>query len=300
MGPITDEHKLTYQRNVALVVQQMRSLFESAFSYQSNLAGKRAQILDLIGKAKTNKNGSRGGDTPNIDVPTEPVWCKPDQYDTGYLFEKEDIIKALTDFQSPFVQSFGAAMARDPDIGTFAPALFGTRLIGEDGTTSQAWDSTNKVVTVGVGYSTTDDTTATGMNVKKIIRGLRLWQALKVDIQMEDKWMALDAQGVEELYRDITYINKDYRDKAVLEGKQVREILDVKIIPYEDLPDYDGSTRTAAMWCKSGMHWGEFSPLEITIGPNIAKKNRTQLYMEKWVGATRSEDAKVLKVLNKK
>jgi hypothetical protein len=29
------------------------------------------------------------------------------------------------------------------------------------------------------------------------------------------------------------------------------------------LANYDGSTYTGALWCKSGMYWGEFDPLTV-------------------------------------
>jgi hypothetical protein len=82
---------------------------------------------------------------------------------------------------------------------------------------------------------------------------------------------------MEDLYRDITYVNTDYRSKSVLEGKQVREIMGITIIPADGSAAqaaYDGSTDTGALWCKSGMLWGEFSPLRTDIPLRADKMNR--------------------------
>lgn len=62
---------------------------------------------------------------------------------------------------------------------------------------------------------------------------------------------------------------------------------------------YDGSTDTAALWCKSGMLWGEFSPLRTDIPLRADKMNRPHPQAEQWLGATRTEDYKVVKILNK-
>lgn len=300
MGPITDAHKLTYQRNVQLAVQQLRSLLEAGFTYAGYLAGRQAQMLELMGASEAIIDGTRGGDTPNIDSNIEPVWVRPRQIEWGKVIEKEDAIKALTDYQSPFVQVGAAAVKRAKDT-ILASAIFGDRLIGQDGTTVQSYDSASGVrrVTEGIGASATDDTTATGMNVRKILRGKRLFQAEHIDLDQEKLVCFLNAKEIEDLYRDITFVSKDYRDKAVLEGRQVLEVADVKIIHTEGLANVDGDTHCAAMACMSGLHWGEFSPIETKVEPNPAKKYRPHPYMETWLGATRSEDKKVVEIYNK-
>lgn len=296
MGPVTDGHKLTYKENVMLAVQQKKSKFEQAFTYQNDLKGRIACMLELIGATTAIIDGNRGGDTPNIDNQIEPVWVTPHQIEWGKLIEKEDAIKALTDYQSPFVQAGAAAIVRGRD-SVFASAIFGDRKIGQDGTTVSSYDTTNKVVAVGVG-----STAATGMNLAKISRAKRYLLAAQVDLDMEDLWGVLNAQEQEELYNDIL-ANATMPDakKAVVDAsmKQVVSVGGVKFVNYESMSNYDGSTYTAAIWCKSGMHYGDFDPLQTRAEPNPAKKYRVHPYMENWWGASRSEDVKVIKVLNK-
>lgn len=297
MGPVTDAHKLTYQRNVQLAIQQKRSKFEPAFTYHSDLKGRQAQLLEQIGATEAILDGARGGDTPNIDANIEPVWVRPRQIEWGKLIEKEDAIKALTDYNSPFCQNGAAAIVRGRD-GIFAGAIFGSRLIGQDGTTSVAWDNTNRLVASTVGSS--DGQTATGMNVKKLVRALRLYEEQEVDVEQEQIFAAMSSQAIEELYYDITYVNKDYRDRAVLEEKRVREILGIKIIPWQRFTDYDASTARAAVWLKSHMHYGDFDPLTTSAEPNPAKKYRLHPYMENWFGSARHADVGVVELRNKK
>lgn len=300
MGPITDAHKLTYNANVQLAVQQKTSKFDMAFTYATGLSGRTAQLLELIGETTAVVDLGRKADTPDIDNSIEPVWVIPRQLAWGKLIEKEDHIKALTDYQSPFVQAGAKAMVRGKDV-ILSQAIFASRKIGQDGGSTSAW--AGSTVGVGVGYSATDDTTATGMNVKKILRARRYLAANQVDIGDEELFLSLNAQGIEELFRDLTFISSDYRDRKVLDAPERLDILNVTVMPANDgnaaFANYDGSTYTAALWAKSGMHWGEFDPLSTAVPLRADKMNRPHPMMEQWLGATRSEDKKVVKILNK-
>lgn len=301
MGPITDAHKLTYSANVQLAVQQKRSKFDMAFTYVPGLSGKTATILELIGETSAVVDLGRKADTPDIDNTIEPVWIVPRQLAWGKLIEKEDAIKALTDYQSQFVQAGAKAMVRGKDI-ILSQSIFASRKIGPEGSTTSAWNG--KTVGVGVGYSATDDTTAAPMNVRKVLRARRYFSESQIDVGDEEVFMSLNAQQIEELFRDLTFISADYRNRKVLDEPERIDILGVTVLPPNDgkaaLADYDGSTYTGAIWCKSGLHWGPFDPLTINVPLRPDKMMRPHPQMEEWLGATRSEDAKVMKILTKK
>lgn len=301
MGPISDAHKLTYQANVELAIQQKKSRLDVGFNYISGLSGRQATVLELIGVTSAVVDLGRKADTPDIDNQIEPVWMIPRQLAWGKLIEKEDAIKALTDYMSPFVQAGAASMVRGKDV-ILSQAVFGSRKIGADGSTTSAW--AGRTVGVGVGYSATDDTTAAGMNVKKILRARRLMAADQVDLMDEMLFFSGNAQATEELFRDITFISGDYRNSKPLDRPEYVDILNTMVLPPNDgsaaFADYDGSTYTSAIWAKSGMHWGEFDPMRTDAPLRPDKMNRPHPQMEQWLGATRSEDYKVVKVLNKK
>jgi hypothetical protein len=301
VGPITDTHKLTYIANVQLAVQQRRSRLDMAFTYQSGLSGRQMTILELIGSTSAVIDLGRKADTPDIDNQIEPVWIRPRQLAWGKLIEKEDAIKALTDYQGDFTQAGAAAMVRGKDT-ILAQSVFANRIIGADGTSTSAW--AGQTVGVGVGASATDDTTATGMNVRKLLRGRRYLQAGQVETGDEELFYTGNAQQIEELFRDITFISRDYRSSKPLETPDEEQmILNVHILRANDgaagLANYDGSTYTSALFCKSGMRWGEFDPLTINVPLRPDKMMRPHPQMEQWLGATRTEDAKVVKVLTK-
>ena len=307
-GPVSDTYKLQYSRLVLLAVQQRKSRFEMGFSYAPDLSGRQKMIMDLLEPTTAIVNGIRGGDTPNIEANHEPVWCTPIQIEWGKLIEKEDYIKALTDYESPYVQGGGAAIVRGRDL-VFGTAILGSRIIGLDGTTTQAWVNTyvnqaganvSRAVPNTVGSA--DGLTATGMNVRKINRGIRIFNAQYVETDYEELWGALNAQGMEELYNDITTINTDFAKMAVLDEQKriVKRVAGVNWVSYEALPDIDANDFGGTMWCKSGMWYGDFDPITTRAEPNPSKKYRVHPYVENWFGATRSEDAKVIQISNAK
>jgi hypothetical protein len=307
-GPVSDTYKLQYSKLVLLAVQQKRSRFEMGFSYAPDLQGRQKMILDLVEPTTAIVGGLRGGDTPNIEQNHEPVWVQPLQIEWGKIIEKEDYIKALTDYESPYVQSGAAAIIRGRDL-VFATAILGSRIIGLDGTTTSAFTTTftnqaggtsNRYCPNTVGSA--DGQTATGMNVRKLNRCKRVLKQQYVETDYEEFWWCGNAQADEELFNDIITINTDYRKMAVLDEQErtVQRVASVNIVTYENLPttpavpNDTGTDNLAAFWCKSGMWYGDFDPLTTNVAPNPAKKYRLHPYMEEWFGATRSEDAKVV------
>lgn len=301
MDVIQTAHKLTYKANMDLAVQQVRSTLTDAFTFQPELKGKKAQFIELYGSTTAVRNLGRRADTPDIESPVEPVWITPEQLAWGRIMEVEDAIKNVMNPASQFIAAGAAAMERGKD-EILAGAVFAQRRIGEDGATLSSW--AGQTVGVGVGFSATDDTTAAPMNVRKIMRVRRYFSADKINLRGEKIFVSLNAQQHEELFRDLTFVSADYRDKKPLDHPEDINILGVTLLEANDgsagFADYDGSTLTGAAWCKSGMHWGQFEPRRDDIPLRPDKLNRPHPHSEEWLGASRSEDKKVIKILTKK
>lgn len=292
---ISSTTKLKYQAMVELAVQQRVPKFERAFTFHGDLKGRQTQVLDLVGSTTAIVDGARGGDTPNIAGSHDQVWCRPRQVEWGTIIEKEDAIKSLEDFQSPYVQSGALAVMRAKE-AIFAAALYSSKITGVDGLTTEAYSSTNRLVAETVG--SVGGATAVGMNVTKILNAFKLLEDAEINVEDEEIFLALNSQEILDLYSDLTYVNKDYRSKAVIEEKRVLSILGVDIISTQRLPNLDSDTHRAFLWLKSGMHNGDFSPIETSVERDPNKKYRPRPYMETWVGATRGENAKVIEIQN--
>lgn len=292
-GPVTDAHRVTYRENVKLALQEKKDQFGDRFSYIDNVNGKEMRVTDIVGKIEARIDAAEGGDTPDLEGTHEPVWVRPRRIDWGKLIKKEDQIKALTDYKSEYVQAGVNGIIRAKN-GLLASALFGPRLIGNEVPVSTPWNGK----TVAVDYGSTG--TPNRMSVDKILKALENFQQDDVEVDEEMISIAMNPQQNRELYEDITFTSKDYRDKSVMENKQVREILGMPIFITKRIADYDGSTATAAIFCQSGMHWGPAMPIDIKSAPNPAKQFREHAYIEHWIAVTRSEDALAQKILSKK
>ena len=294
-GPVTDAHRVTYQENVALALQERKAQFDIAFTYTSQVSGKQVQVVDIIGASEARLDAAEGGDTPDIDANHEPVWMRPRRIDWGKVIRIEDAIKALTDFKSPYVQGGSRGVVRKKN-QILAEAIFGPRLIGNEVPVSTPW--AGRTVPVDLGSTGTPN----GMSVKKILNGMRLMEEDEVVIEEEEPYLALDPEEVESLWNDLTFVSKDYREQAQMDdiNKRVMAIFGIPIIPTKRIADADATTSTAGFFLKSGMHWGDAMPMTIKSAPNPAKQYREHPYIEQWLAATRSEDAKAVKILNKK
>ncbi|UZE47916.1 phage capsid protein [Rhodopseudomonas sp. P2A-2r] len=294
-GPVSDTHRIMYRDQTILAIQEKHRQFDDFFNYLDGMSGKQVQVTQIIGPSEARLNAPEGGDTPDIESTHEPIWAKPTRIDWGKLIKKEDQIKALTDYKSEYVQGGANAYVRAHN-ALLASAVFGPCLIGNEVPTSTSWAGrTVPVDLIAPG-------TPAGMSVKKILNGMQLMETDDITLEEESLALAMTAVENEQLWNDLTHISKDYRSKAQLDdmSQRVRTIFDIPIIITKRLGQYDASTYQAGLFCRSALHWGPFMPMDIKSAQNPAKQFREHVYIEGWEAATRSEDYKVVKILNKK
>jgi hypothetical protein len=258
-------------------------------------SGKQFAIIDLIGDSEAREDAPEGGEHAGHRSRSRAgLGASPKRFDWGKTLKVEDQIKALTDVQArPMCRAASQAIVRKRN-AFFASCFFGNRLIGNEVPSSVAWAGPS----VPADYEATG--TASRMSVRKILGGLRKFEEVFVDVEMEQIGIAMNAQQNEELYQDIQFTSKDYQDRTVFAGKTVREFMGMAIISTQRIAQYDANTWQGAMFCKSGMHCGPAWPLNVQSAQNTDKEFREQVYIEEWDVCTRSEDNKVCQILSKK
>jgi len=294
---VTAAQRLEYTGNVQLALQQKKNYLEMCATYQPNLTGRQARVVELFGARGYKKNPPRGGTLQPTGGTIEQVWCKPTHIVTDeWVLEDEDKFKNMTDYQSSYVQSDAATIHRAKN-EILADALIAARIIGEDGTDTAAFSNPNG--SVAVNYVPTGAATDSGLTVPKIVKGLELLELGEVDVENEEIFLRCTSTQITNLYNDLMFTNKDYRDRAVLDEarKSVREILNVKIIRQPNaLVPKASTTRACTLFAKSGLAYGDFMPVESHIGRSIERFDRVVGFSEMWCGATRMEDAKFVTV----
>jgi hypothetical protein len=298
MGDITQTHRLTFQNNVALAIQQLQSAYRDAFTFQPNLKGRQAQVLELVGPSEAIIDGARGGDTPHIEPQLEDVYMRPRRIEWGRLVEKADEIKNPLDVGSKYMQEAGGAVNRAED-RIYRSAFFGNRLVGMDGQTSQAMTLAAGFNLVPINYVNSGAAANSGLTYEKIVWGLALLAGNQVDMEREQFFMSVTRVQEANLYNMREFINADWTKTLVVDegNKRIKSFMGVSFLRDQSLgTNGTAGQRRCPLWAKSGMHRGEFSPLDTKMERNAGKSYRVHLYLEEFVGASRSEDGKVVAI----
>src|SRR3990167_4926820 len=129
-----------YQANVELLLQQSDSRLRGAFTVGTHV-GKAASIVEQFGSAVAQLKTGRHADTPLLDLSQDKRWVFPLDYEWASLIDHEDKLRMLIDPTSPYARAGAAAMSRAMD-DEILDKIFGTNFTGENGTTSDTFDTT--------------------------------------------------------------------------------------------------------------------------------------------------------------
>jgi len=286
---ITTASVQEYKTNVELLMQQQESRLRGMVSTDSYV-GKQASAIEQFGEATAQKRTSRHSDTPLLNLSQDKRWVFPIDYEWASLIDQVDKLRMRISPEGQYTKAAAAAMLRAID-DELILAFFASAFKGENGTTSDAFDTT----THGVGHDVGG--TASGLNVAKLQLGLRkLMTAHKGDI-MEPTYGAISSYEHDLLLKEIQVVNKDYNGgAAVLENGRIRRFMGFEFALTERLTT-DGTDRLIPLWVKSGMHLGVWQDLMASIDKRADKGNSWQVYTSMTIGATRTQAGKVIRVL---
>ncbi len=296
--PIPAMYRATFQDNVILACQQTRSRLLDYCTFHPNLKGDMARAIQIVAARTARRNSPRGAATPRIEGRLEEVYVTPEKLDDGFLEEKEDDIKLVTDLLNPNLQAMAAAHERGKD-AIIAEAWFGPRRTGKNGLVIEAYNNPNGIVAHD--YVPIGSATASRLTFDKIVRAISLLSISEADLMRDKAVMAITNQQMEDLYRMVQYTSADYRSKMVLDKltETVVSFMGVEFVrlPASLIPTITTATRRRnPLWLKSGLHYGEFHPLQTTIDRDPTSNFNIQAYSVQFFGATRSEDVKVVEV----
>jgi Phage capsid protein len=304
---VQQHHVLQFTRNVEHLLQQMGGKLPGYVS-RGSYTGKSAAVVDQVGTIGVTRNRARHADTPHVSVPGDRRWVNPTTITTSTLIDQIDDARMLIDLRSPYAKAITEALGRadDDEIGA---AFFGTSAIGEQGQGTVAFPAA-QIVGVNVGG------TNSGMNVPKLRAAKRLLMASGLDLAREKAYIAITATEHDNLLGELQVTSLDYNVKPTLVEGRVSEFMGFSFIHVEwQGTNTDGSaaypialptiapgglastTRNIPVWVESGMHYGQWNGLELRIDPRPDKNYNTQLWAEQMVGATRTQEKKVVQIV---
>jgi hypothetical protein len=276
-----------YKSNVEMLLQQSGSRLRDKVMTSSH-TGKAASIVEQFGSATAQVKTGRHSDTPLLDLSQDKRWVFPLDYEWASMIDNEDQLRALVNLTSPYAVAGANAMNRAID-DVLLTAIFGTNYKGENGTTSETFDSAYEVG-VNVGG------TASALNVAKLQSAVRLLMLANKGELSEAVYGAISSYEHDSLIKEVQVANKDYGNSAVLVDGRVKRFMGIDFTITERLNITSGN-RLVPVWLKSGMNLGVWNDIKAEIGPRPDKSYATQVYLAMTLGATRTQLGKQIRVL---
>jgi len=271
-----------------MLLQQSDSRFRQRVTTGTHV-GKAASIVEQFGSATAILKTGRHSDTPLLDLSQDKRWVFPNDYEWASLIDNQDKLRMIIDPTSPYAMAGANAMNRAMD-DVILTAVFGTNFKGENGTTSETFDTTNYQVGVNVGG------TASALNVAKLQSAVqKLLLANKGDLS-ESINGAISSYEHDSLLKEIQVVNKDYSNSAVLENGRVKRFMGVDFFLTERLNITSGN-RLIPIWVKSGVYLGLWNDIDTKVSERADKGYATQVYLCMTLGATRTQAGKQIQVL---
>lgn len=282
-----------FSANIKLRLQQEGSRLRNCVMTGTHI-GEQASPVDQYGAISANLVTGRYNPMPNTEAPTDRRWVLPQDYDVNQLLDSFDKLRLLADPMSAYVKNASNALGRAMDIEILARML-GTNQTGKSGGTATAASTTN-VVNVAQGAAS-----ASNMTVAKLREARRLLMSQNVDFMNEEIYVVLNATAHDSLLAEVQVISTDFNDKPVLVEGRVEKFLGFNIITTELLTtgtdDAAGTSTACFAWVKSGVYLGIWDDMKTKVSERDDLQGiPMQAYVKATFGATRLEEAKVVKI----
>lgn len=288
-----------FANSVALLAQQKTTKLQQAVTVGSGHYGEQASPVDQVGLIEASENTERFTPMPRTDAPTDRRWVLPRTWDINQNYDKNDLIRQITDPKSALAQAALAGMGRRKDL-TIIDGLLNANQTGKSGTTSTTLPNT-QVVSVGVGGA------ASKLNVAKIREAKKILMANDIDVASEELYFIIDAAAHAALLAEVQVTSKDYnaaRDgMPILKEGMIDRFFGFQFIHSERLLSFNGTDDAAGTSTPCIAFVKSMAYLGIWKDTNTRIDERTdlrgipwQLYTDATFGACRLQEKGIVKV----
>ncbi len=256
--------------------------------------GDQASPADFLGAVEATDITTRFEPMPRTDANLTRRWVKPTDCDVNQMIDKFDTLRILTDPQSAYVMNSVRALGRKKDKRILG-AFFTAATTGVKGGSTTAWTTSNAVTVSEAGG------TNSRLNVAKMILLKEKMEALHVDFDSEEVYIAIPAKDNSALMNEAMVTSQDFnpQDRPVLKDGKIRYFLGFNIVSVELVEtELTGTNvRYLPVWAKSGMYHGVWNDITTSLSKrNDIRGEPWQAYAYMTDGATRLEENKVFRV----
>lgn len=282
-----------YTTNVAMLLAIKGGKFRP-FVTEGTYKGESGAVVDQYGAVEMQEVTSRFQPMGRVDAAVNRRWVYPVDYDLAQMVDEFDKLRLMLDPTSSLVKLGAEGVARKVD-DIIADAFFGDAKTGKNGGTTETFDTTNHRVDAAIGAAAD-----TGLNVDKIVEGVRLLENANVDTETEMPIMAITPTQHANLKRQMQVVSGDFYRKAgepiMSKDGRVTEWGGVRFVVSKLVPS-NASYRLCPMWVPSGMHLGVWKEPSARVDQRADIKGVPyQLYTSMTMGATRVEPGRVIQI----
>jgi len=279
---ITTAMKEQYNATIQVLMQQKESRLEAAVRVETGAFG-RNEFFDQIDSTAAVKRTTRHGDTPLISTPHLRRRVSLGDYDWADLIDTFDALKTVADPEGKYVTNATYALNRAKDDEIIA-ALIATAYGGIDGSTSYAFDTTNKQILHA----------STGMTLAKLLSAKQKLDQDEVD--PEGRFFLIGSKQLNTDLLNTTEVKSaDYNTVKALAQGDVDTFLGFKFIRSERLA-LASSVRYCYAFQKNTVVLAYNSNIITDIGPRRDKNMSTQVYAGMSIGASRMDEKGIVQV----
>jgi len=272
-----------YESSVHTLAQQKMSRLRPAVRNETFQG--RHDFFDRIGATAAVKKTTRFGNTPVVDTPHSRRRLACVDYEISDYIDKQDRARLGSSPDNIYVQAQAMAIGRayDDEIIT---AFDGSAWSGETGTTEVTWETTQDVPAGG-----------TGLTISKLISAKELLDAAEVGDPDEPRFIVCQAKQITNMLNQTEVKSTDYNTVAALVEGKVDTFMGFKFIRSQRLGLYSAGIRKAFCWIKPAMILGTQIELTTRMDERPDKSYALQVYSCSTHGATRMEEAGVVRIL---
>ena len=287
---IPDHYHREFTTNVELLLQQKMPHFMGTVE-MSAYSGEAAQVVKQFGEVEFEQRLTRLEDTTFSDIEHKQRWIHPEDFDLALPVDSIDELRMLNSPLSSYAEAMRAAWGRKWDDIVIA-SFFGVASTGKNGSTNTSYPTNAlHVVPVAAGASG-----ATGLNIEKLIQARELLVSKEVDLSVERAYIGVSAKQLSDMLRTVEATSADYAQVRRLESGEIDHFMGFTFVRSERLLTAS-TNRRCPVWVPSGIRHGTWDGLNTRIGERPDKKYITQVFMEGTIGATRTQEGKVVEVL---
>jgi len=270
-----------YSANVQLLSQQSGSRLRDKVRLET-VVGKNA-FFDQIGSVTASVRSSRHSDTPQSDTPHSRRRVSLVDYEFADLIDDLDKVRLLADPTSSYAQAAANAMGRAMDDAIIAAAT-GTAYTGAAGATSTS---------LGAGQTISESGTD-GLTIAKLRSAKKILDLNDVDPSIA-RYIIVGPKQIDDLLGTTQVTSSDFNTVKALAMGDINTFMGFNFIVSNRL-NLATSKRDCIAFAQDGLLLAVGKDVTARIDERSDKGYATQVYYSTAFGATRMEEAKVVKI----